>query len=85
MYQRGLPPRGRQYSVLSEAGEALASDCGRQSRAPDHWRALKCRSQRPEERRWGKKGRPRLATDCGSEQGELSRGGCLLFEAAEYS
>ena len=45
------PPRGRQYSVLSEAGEAQAGDCEWQYRAPDHWRALECLSQKPAERR----------------------------------
>ena len=44
------PPRGRQYSVPSEAGEAQAGDFEWQSRAPDHWRALECLSQKPAER-----------------------------------
>ena len=42
-FPRGLPPRGRRCSAPSEAGKALAGDCARQSRAPDHWRALECR------------------------------------------
>ena len=59
---RGSPPQGRRLSALSEAGEAPAGGCGRQSRAPDHWRALECRSQRPVKRHWGRKGRPRQVT-----------------------
>ena len=77
------PPRGRQYSVPSEAGEAQAGDCEWQSRAPDHWRALECLSQKPAERRQDKIRRPRQATGCGSERGEPSLEGCLLFVAAE--
>ena len=84
-FPRGSPPRGRRCLAPNEAGEALAGDCARQSRAPDHWRALECRSQKPGERRWGRKGHPRQATDCGSEQGELSREGCLLSGAVERS
>ena len=76
MVQRGLPPQGRRYSALSEAGEALAGDCGRQSRAPAHWRALECRSQRLGERRWAEKdvlGRPRIVA--ADEAGCLGGGG----------
>ena len=81
--QPELPPRGRQYSARSGAGEAPTGGCGWQSRAPDHWRALECQSQRPVERRRGRRGRPRQATGCGNERGEPSREECLLFVAAE--
>ena len=37
------------------------------------------------ERRWGKRGSPRWARDCGSGQGGPSQGECLLFIAAERS
>ena len=44
------PPRGCQYFVPSEAGEAQAGDYEWQSRALDHWRVLECLSQKPAER-----------------------------------
>ena len=77
------PPRGRQYSVPSGAGEAQDGDCGWQSRAPDHWRVLECLSQKPAERRWDRIKRPWRATGCGNERGEPSLGECLPFVAAE--
>ena len=76
-------PRGRQYSVPSVAGEAQAGGCGWQSRAPDHWRALECLSEKPTERRWDRIKRPRRATGCGNERGKPSLGECLPFAAVE--
>ena len=52
--QPASPPRGRQYSVLSEAGEAQVGDYEWQSRGLDHWRALECLSQMPAESRQDK-------------------------------
>ena len=76
-------PRGRQYSAQSVDGEAQAGDCGWQSRALDHRRALECLSQKPAERRLDKIKRPRRATGCGNERGKPSLGECLQFTAAE--
>ena len=73
------------FRARNEAGEALVGDCAQQSRAPDHWRALECRSKRPGEHRSGKRGRPWWAMDCGNGHGVLSREGYLLFAAAERS
>ena len=66
------PPRGHQYSVPSGAGEAQASDCGWQSRALDHWRALECPSQNLAERHWDRIKSPRWATGCGNKQAVCS-------------
>ena len=74
--QPASPPRGRQYSVLSEAGEAQVGDYEWQSRAPDHWRALECLSQTPLERRQDKTRRPRQAMGYSNERCELSLEGC---------
>ena len=81
--QPASPPRGHQYSVLNGAGEVQAGDHEWQSRALDHWRALEFLSQMLAEGRQDKIRRPRRATSCGSERGEPSREGCLLFAAAE--
>ena len=76
-------PRGRQYSVPSEAGEAQAGGYEWQSRAPDHWRALECLPQKPAERHSDKIRRPRQAMGYGNERGEPSLEGCLLSAVAE--
>ena len=82
-FQPASPPRGRQYSVLSEAGEAQAGDYEWQSRAPDHWRALECLSQTPAERRQDKTRRPRQAMGYVNERGEPSLEGCPPTAVAE--
>ena len=83
---RGLPPRGRRYSALSEAGEAPAGDCGRQSRPPNRWRALECLSQRLQSVVGAEKdvlGRPRIvAVD---EAGCLGGDVCCLEQSSAAS
>ena len=77
------PPRGRQYSVPSEAGEAQAGDYEWKSRALDRFRALECLSQKPAESHLDKIRRPRQAMGYGNERGEPSLEGCLPSVVAE--